>query len=180
MDQDKFKKATFAGGCFWCMQPFFDRLKGVQKTVVGYTGGHVKNPTYQQVCSGQTGHAEAIEITFDPHLVEYEKLLDIFFHNIDPTAVNAQFADQGTQYRTAVFYHGEEQKKKAQDYVAKLAASGKFDKPIATQLVPASEFYPAEDYHQGYYKKNTFQYEMYHQGSGRVQYLDRVWGKDGH
>lgn len=177
-DKKPLQKATFAGGCFWCMQPFFDRTKGVQQTVVGYTGGTTANPTYKQVTSGKTGHAEAIEITYDPKQVSYERLLDIYWRNIDPTAKDQQFYDQGTQYRTAIFVHDDEQKKIAEDSKAKLEASGKFKKPIVTQIVPASEFYPAEEYHQKYYQKNSIQYEGYHQASGRDNFFKKIWGKE--
>lgn len=176
----QYEKATFAGGCFWCMEPFLRKLKGVKSVVVGYTGGKIENPTYEEVSMGTTGHAEAAEVTFDPKEISYEKLVDIFFRNIDPTAVNAQFADHGTQYRTAIFYHSDEQKKIAEEFKNKLAASGKFDKPIVTEIVPAVKFYPAEEYHQEYYKKNPFRYEMYHQGSGRPRYLEKIWGKQDH
>ena len=179
MDDTHLEKATFAGGCFWCMQPFFDRLKGVRETVVGYTGGDSDNPTYEEVSSGTTGHAEAIQITYDPQQTSYEQLLNIFWHNIDPTAVNAQFVDHGTQYRSAIFYHSEEQKRIAEESRKQLAASGRFDKPIATEIVPSSAFYPAEDYHQGYYKKSAFRYKMYHDNSGRDEFRDKFWGKEG-
>jgi len=170
--------ATFAGGCFWCMQPFFDNTKGVIKTTVGYTGGKEANPTYEDVSSGTTGHAEAIEVVFDPTVVSYEKLLNIYWHNIDPTQVNAQFVDEGTQYRTAIFYHSDEQKRIAEESKKALGTSGRFDKPIATQIVKAATFYPAEDYHQKYYLKSTFRYNMYHAASGREEYEEKVWGKD--
>ena len=171
------EKATFAGGCFWCMQPFFDRTKGVKQTLVGYTGGQTLNPTYEQVSSGKTGHAESIEIVYDPTVVSYQQLLNIYWHNIDPTAKDQQFVDHGTQYRSAIFYHSEEQKRIAEDSKQQLAASGKFKKPIATQIVPAAEFYPAEEYHQKYYQKNSVGYEMYHDNSGRNQFFEKFWGK---
>ena len=171
------EKATFAGGCFWCMQPFFDNTKGVKKTTVGYTGGHGANPSYEDVSSGITGHAEAIQIEFDQAQVSYEKLLDIYWHNIDPTRLNGQFADEGTQYRTVIFYHSDEQKRIAKQSKKTLGLSGRFNKPIVTQILPASAFYPAEDYHQKYYLKSTVQYNMYHDNSGRVEYLDKTWGK---
>ncbi|MBI4309733.1 MAG: bifunctional methionine sulfoxide reductase B/A protein [Candidatus Omnitrophica bacterium] len=180
MEGAHLEKATFAGGCFWCMQPFFDRLKGVKRTQVGYTGGHTKNPTYDEVCSGTTGHAEAIEITYDPAQASYEQLLNIYWHNIDPTALNSQFADHGTQYRTAVFYHSEEQKRIAEESKEKLSASGRFDQPVVSEIVPASVFYPAEEHHQQYYKKNAFRYNMYHDNSGRHEFFEKIWGKGGH
>ncbi len=180
MRNTHWETATFAGGCFWCMQPFFDNTKGVKKTTVGYTGGHLANPGYEEVSSGTTGHAEAIQIEFDPKEVSYEKLLNLYWHNIDPTQANGQFADEGTQYRTAIFYHNEEQKRMAEKSKQALAASGRFDKPIVTQILPASAFYPAEDYHQKYYLKKTFQYNMYHDNSGRPQYLEKKWGNESH
>ncbi len=172
------EKATFAGGCFWCMQPFFDNTIGVQKTAVGYIGGQTSNPNYEQVSAGNTGHAEAIQIEYDPKVVSYEKLLDLFWRNIDPTQVEGQFADEGTQYRTVIFYHNDEQKRISEQSKQALAASGRFDKPIATEIVPATTFYPAEDYHQKYYQKNSLRYKMYHHASGRDQYLEKTWGKN--
>jgi len=180
MQGTQLEKATFAGGCFWCMQPFFDNTKGVVKTTVGYTGGHEANPSYEDVSSGQTGHAESIEIIFDPKVVSYEKLLDLFWHNIDPTQVNGQFVDEGTQYRSAIFYHSDEQKRIAEASKKALGLSGRFDKPIVTEIVPASPFYPAEEYHQKYYLKSTFQYNMYHDNSGRHEYEEKVWGNASH
>jgi methionine-S-sulfoxide reductase len=179
MNNTHLEKATFAGGCFWCMQPFFDHTKGVVSTVVGYTGGHTENPTYDEVSTGETGHAESIEITYDPKVVSYGVLLELFWHNIDPTAVNSQFADEGTQYRSAIFYHNEEQKSVAEASKAALAASGRFDKPIATEIVPATVFYPAEEYHQKYYQKSTMNYNMYHDHSGREEFIQEHWGKSG-
>lgn len=169
--------ATFAGGCFWCMQPPYDQQAGVKKVTVGYTGGHVANPTYEDVCTGTTGHAEAVEIQFDPSRVTYSQLLDIFWKNIDPTTLNAQFADHGTQYRTAIFYHSEEQKRLAEASKAALEKSGKFKGRIVTEITPAAAFYPAEDYHQSYYKKCPLRYEAYHYGSGRENFIERLWGK---
>ena len=176
----QWEKATFAGGCFWCMQPFFDNTKGVKKTTVGYTGGHEANPTYEEVSSGATGHIESIQIEFDPKVVSYEKLLDIYWHNIDPTQVNGQFVDEGSQYRTVIFYHNDGQKRSAEKSKQVLAASGRFTKPIVTQIIPASTFYPAEDYHQKYYLKSTFQYNSYHDNSGRPEYLKNTWGQNSH
>ena len=176
MKSAELKKATFAGGCFWCMQPFFDRTKGVKETMVGYIGGKTENPTYEQVSSGKTGHAEAIQVTYDPKEVAYERLVDIFLRNIDPTMKNGQFFDRGTQYRTAIFYHGDEQKKIAQEALKKLGSSGKFDKPIVTEIVQASAFYAAEEYHQKYYLKNKLRYNVYHQGSGRESFFKKLWG----
>ncbi|MEI7999526.1 MAG: peptide-methionine (S)-S-oxide reductase MsrA [Candidatus Omnitrophota bacterium] len=174
------EKATFAGGCFWCMQPFFDRLKGVKQTLVGYTGGQKANPTYEEVSSGDTGHAEAIEITYNPTEATYEQLLNIYWHNIDPTANNHQFVDYGSQYRSAIFYHNDQQKRIAEESKRQLAASGRFDKPIMTQIITATKFYPAEEYHQKYYQKSSMRYQMYHDNSGREEFLDKTWGKEGH
>lgn len=178
MNESNLQKATFAGGCFWCMQPFFDRIKGVKATVVGYTGGRTKNPTYEEVCTGETGHAEAIEITYDPTQVDYERLLTVYWHNIDPTVKDAQFVDHGTQYRSAIFYHNDEQKRLAEKSKQELAASGRFHDPIMTEIVPASEFYPAEDYHQKYYQKSAWRYQMYHDNTGREEFKQEHWGKD--
>lgn len=170
------EKATFGGGCFWCMQYAFDRVNGVVSTTVGYTGGSTKSPTYKKVSSGSTGHAEAIEILFDPAQITYSELLDIFWQNVNPTTLNKQFADQGTQYRTAIFYYNDQQKKEAIDSKEKIAKSGKFDKPIVTEIVPAVEFYKAEEYHQKYYEKNAVRYKLYHSGSGRDEYKKKIWG----
>ncbi len=168
--------ATFAGGCFWCMQPPFDHAPGVLSTRVGYCGGTVEHPTYEQVSSGETGHAEAVEVTYDPSKISYEQLLDIFWRNVDPTTANRQFADAGSQYRTAIFYHNDEQRRQAEASKEALARSHKFKDPIVTEIVPVSTFYPAEDYHQGYYKTCPIQYKLYRAGSGREGYLKRTWG----
>lgn len=169
--------ATFAGGCFWCMEPPFEGHKGVLEVVAGYTGGKVPHPTYEQVCTGETGHAEAIQITFDLSQVTYQELLEIFWRNIDPTTEDAQFADQGTQYRTAIFFHSDEQKKLAQASKEKLAASGKFKSPLVTEIVPATIFYRAEEYHQDYFKKQPFRYKNYSVGSGRAGFLKKTWNE---
>lgn len=178
MKDDGLQKATFAGGCFWCMQPFFDRVKGVKSTLVGYTAGQTKNPTYEQVSSGETGHTEGIEITYDPKEVSYDKLLNIFWRNIDPTAKDAQFVDHGTQYRTGIYYHNEEQKRLAEESKKNLAASGKFNKPIVTEIVAATTFYPAEEYHQKYYQKSAIRYHMYADNTGRHEFTEQHWGKE--
>jgi peptide methionine sulfoxide reductase msrA/msrB len=175
---NKTEKATFAGGCFWCMQPPYKDLKGVQSVTVGYTGGGLANPTYEQVCDGTTGHAEAVEIVFDPAQTSYEDLLDIFWKNINPTTLNSQFADRGTQYRTAIFYHSDEQIKAAEAAKERLRKSGKFDRPIVTEITPASVFYAAEDAHQDYATKCPARYGAYKVGSGRAGYLEKTWGKD--
>ena len=171
------EKATFAGGCFWCMEPPFDGLDGVISIMVGYTGGAQRNPTYEEVSSGKTGHAEAIKIVYDSSRITYAELLDVFWSNIDPTQVNGQFVDIGNQYRTAIFYHSEKQKRLALASKDKLEASGRYDKQIVTEIVPASEFYRAEEYHQSYYKKNPLRYKFYRYRSGRDQFLERVWHK---
>ncbi len=170
--------ATFAGGCFWCMEPPFEGLEGVESAISGYIGGHQDNPTYEEVCAGTTGHAEAVQVRFDPRKVSYGKLLEAFWRNIDPTTHNGQFADMGTQYRTGIFYYSEEQKKQAEESRKKLAESGKFSDPIVTEITPASKFYPAEAYHQDYYKKNPLRYKLYRQGSGREGFLKKTWGKE--
>lgn len=168
-------RATFAGGCFWCMEPPFDKLEGVVSTTVGYTGGHKDNPTYEEVSSGSTGHAEAVEILFDPQKVSYEQLLEVFWQNIDPTVKDRQFCDVGSQYRTAIFYHDQEQKRLAEMSLEKLRQSGRFAE-IHTQILPASTFWPAEDYHQDYYRKNPLRYKFYRMGCGRDQRLQDLWG----
>lgn len=169
--------ATFAGGCFWCMEPPFDKLDGVISTTSGYTGGHQKNPTYQEVSAGGTGHAESVQVVYDPTKVSYDKLLDVFWHNVDPFTPNAQFCDHGTQYRTAIFYHNEEQKRLAEASKQALEKSGHFSKPIVTEIVAAGEFYPAEDYHQDYYQKNPIRYKFYRYNCGRDAVLAQIWGK---
>lgn len=171
------QKATFAGGCFWCMQPPYEEEQGVKRITVGYTGGHVEHPTYEQVCSGRTGHTEAVEIEFDPASTSYERLLEIFWRNIDPTLADGQFADRGTQYRTGIFFHSPEQERAARESRARMEASGKFEGPIVTEITPASVFYAAEDYHQGYARRNPGHYSRYKEGSGRGPYLRRMWGK---
>lgn len=170
--------ATFAGGCFWCMEPPFDKLDGVIETIVGYTGGHTENPTYEEVSSGTTGHAESIEVIYDPSKVTYEKLLEVFWRNIDPTDPGGQFVDRGSSYRSAIFYHNEEQKRLAEASKQRLQESGRFNKPIVTEIVPAGPFYRAEEYHQDYYKKNPIRYKFYRLGSGRDRFLRKAWGSD--
>ncbi len=172
-----FMTATFAGGCFWCMQPPFEQLQGVVSVKVGYTGGLRDNPTYEEVSSGATGHTEAVQVVYDPAKIAYEKMLDVFWRNIDPTTEDAQFSDQGTQYRTAIFYHTQEQKRLAEASKEKLARSGKFRDPLVTRIEPASKFYAAEDYHQDYYKKNPLRYNAYKAGSGRQTFIEKNWEK---
>jgi peptide methionine sulfoxide reductase msrA/msrB len=169
--------ATFAGGCFWCMETPFVNLHGVTGVSSGYTGGTIKNPRYEEVCSGTTGHYEAVQITFDSTKIDYEELLNVFWRNIDPTDANGQFADQGSQYKTAIFYHSPEQHMVAQRSRERLEKSGVFTEPIVTELLPAKEFYPAESYYQEYYKKNAVRYKRYREGSGRGAFLRRVWQK---
>jgi peptide-methionine (S)-S-oxide reductase len=168
--------ATFAGGCFWCMEPPYDALDGVISTISGYTGGRLENPTYEQVSSGGTGHYEAIQIQYDPEKVTYEKLLEVFWVNVDPTDGAGQFCDRGSQYRTAIFYHSEEQREAAQASKMKLEESGRLSKPVVTPIVAASTFYAAEDYHQDYYKRNPIRYKFYRAGCGRDRVLKKLWG----
>ncbi|HUL01019.1 MAG TPA: peptide-methionine (S)-S-oxide reductase MsrA [Nitrospirota bacterium] len=172
------EKATFAGGCFWCMTPPFEKLDGVKKVICGYTGGHTVNPTYEDVMSETTGHLESVEVIYDPSKITYEKLLDVFWRQINPTDAGGQFVDRGPSYTTAIFYHSEEQRKLAEASKLKLEQSGRFDKPIVTAIRPAVPFYPAEEYHQDYWKKNPVRYEFYRYNSGRDQYLAKRWGKD--
>ena len=172
----KTEKAIFAAGCFWCTEEAFEKVPGVISAVSGYTGGNVKNPSYEQVSSGRTGHAEAVEVTFDPAKVSYEQLLDVFWLNHDPTVTNRQFCDSGTQYRPEIFYRSEEQKRLAEASKAKWEKQKPFRQPLLTQITKASEFYPAEEYHQDYYKKNAFQYSFYVSGCGRYSRLDSLWG----
>ncbi len=171
------EKATLAGGCFWCMEPPYDNLDGVVSTTAGYTGGHVPNPSYQQVTTGTTGHVEAVEVLFDPSKTSYDEVLDAFWRNIDPTQATGQFADLGPQYKTAIFYHSEEQKHIATESKTTLNASGVFDQPVVTDIKPASEFYVAEENHQNYYLKQPAHYKRYKEGSGRAGFLRRMWGK---
>ena len=172
--------AVFAGGCFWCMQPPYDKLPGVISTEAGYTGGAKPNPTYEEVSAGGTGHAEAVQVTFDPSKVSYEKLLDVFWHNIDPVAVNRQFCDSGNQYRSAIFPIGDQQRREAEASKKAIEADPRFKQPIATKIEPASTFYPAETYHQEYYKKNPIRYKYYRYGCGRDQRLNEIWGTHDH
>ena len=171
--------ATFAGGCFWCVETAFEDLDGVKKVVSGYSGGHVKNPTYEEVCSGTTGHLESVQIVFDPQLISYSELVDIFWRQIDPTDAGGSFVDRGSQYLSAVFYHSETQKKIAESSKVELEKSGIFDKPIATKIIAFASFYKAEDYHQQYCKKNPVRYYSYRSASGRDQYIKAVWGDVG-
>jgi peptide-methionine (S)-S-oxide reductase len=171
--------ATFAGGCFWCVEADFDKVKGVISTTSGYIGGSVANPTYKQVSAGGTGHAEAVEIVYDPMQVTYEKLLYVFWRNVDPLAKDRQFCDSGDQYRSAIFFHGDEQKRLAETSKKELEQSGRFKAPIQTQIVAAGAFYKAEDYHQDYYLKNASKYKFYRWNCGRDQRLKELWGAEG-
>jgi peptide-methionine (S)-S-oxide reductase len=170
-------KADFAGGCFWCMEHPFDSLPGVVSVTSGYTGGQKKNPTYEEVSAGGTGHAESVQVVYDPAKITYEKLLDVFWVNIDPTTKDRQFCDRGNQYRSAIFYRTEEQHRAALRSKAALEKSKPFKDPVVTEIVAAGEFYPAEEYHQHYYKKNPIRYWYYRNGCGRDQRLKELWGK---
>lgn len=170
-------EATFAGGCFWCMEPPFDRLPGVLETLPGYTGGTVKNPSYEQVSSGQTGHYEAIQILYDPNKIGYRQLLQVFWKNIDPSDDKGQFCDKGPQYRSAIFYHDDKQKRLALESKRKLEESKPFSEPIQTDIIAAGIFYPAENYHQNYYRKNPLSYRFYRYTCGRDRRLRELWGR---
>ncbi len=167
--------ATFAGGCFWCMEPPFERLEGVLAVESGYSGGRVENPSYDEVCAGGTGHLEVVQVRFDSSKVSYGQLLEVFWQNIDPTDAWGQFADQGSQYRTAIFCHTPEQRLEAQASKEALAAAGTFERPIVTEIRDAALFYPAEDHHQDYYRKEPERYQGYKEGSGRAGFLRRIW-----
>lgn len=169
------EKAIFAGGCFWCMVKPFDELPGIIKVVSGYTGGHTVNPTYEEVCSGTTGHTEAVEITFDPSIITYKQLVEIYWHQTDPTDAMGQFVDRGDSYRPVIFYNSEEQYNVATQSKKELEESGKFDQPIVTQIEEAQVFYPAEEYHQDFYKKNRTHYQNYRQASGRDKFIESKW-----
>ncbi|AUW94637.1 MAG: peptide-methionine (S)-S-oxide reductase MsrA [Sulfobacillus thermotolerans] len=170
------EQATFAGGCFWCMVHPFDQWPGVLQVVSGYTGGHSVNPTYEDVCAGHTGHYEAVNITFDPAQITYEQLLDIYWQQIDPTDSGGQFYDRGPSYKPAIFYHSPEQKRLAEQSRDALDASGRFNRPVAVEILPAGPFYPAEDYHQNFYRTHEAHYQQYRRGSGRDIFLAKHWG----
>ena len=172
--------AIFAGGCFWCMEPAFADLDGVKSVKPGYTDGNTLNPSYDEVCSGTTGHTEAIQIEFDPNKISYKELVEIFWRNIDPTDVGGQFADRGSQYRTGIYYFDDSQKQIAEASKSALEQSKKFSKPIAVQIKPATKFYPAEAYHHAYYKKNKFHYDAYKVGSGRAKFIELNWKNENH
>jgi peptide-methionine (S)-S-oxide reductase len=174
---DPLAKATFAGGCFWCMEEVFEAVDGVVSVTSGYTGGQQAYPSYEDVSAGGTGHAEAVEIAYDPSRVSYEKLLQVFWRNIDPTTPDRQFCDKGHQYRSAIFYHDETQHRLAEESKLAVEKTKTFKEPIVTEIVQASEFYPAEDYHQDFYRKNPIRYKFYKFNCGRAQRLGQLWGK---
>lgn len=175
MSEQNLQKATFAGGCFWCMVKPFDTQPGIESVISGYTGGHTVNPTYQEVCSDTTGHTEAVQITFDPEIMSYEDLVEIYWRQTDPTDASGQFADKGSSYRPVIFYHNEEQRQIAESSKLALQNSGRFKKTIVTNIEPAEPFYPAEAYHQDFYKKNPAHYSGYSKGSGRVGFIEKKW-----
>ena len=174
-DRDNLETATFAGGCFWCLESDLEHHDAVKEVISGYTGGHKNNPTYEDVASGMSGHVEAVQVRFDPDALSYEALLDIFWRHVDPTDPGGQFVDRGSQYRTAIFFHSQEQKKLAENSRLALTRSKRFSKPIATEILPAGKFYRAEAYHQGYHKRNPIRYKFYRHNSGRDQFLKKVW-----
>ncbi len=175
--QGGLETATFAGGCFWCMESDFEKVKGVKDVVSGYTGGHEDSPSYEEVCSGRTGHVEAVQVHYDPQQVTYEAILDVFWRHVDPTDDGGQFVDRGSQYRTAIFYHNAQQKAMAEAGRDALNRSGIFDRPVVTEIRPLDTFYPAEDYHQNYHTKDAMRYRQYRLGSGRDRFLQNVWGR---
>lgn len=175
MTDNKLKKATFAGGCFWCMEAVFDEMEGVESVTSGYTGGDVENPSYEEVKKGDTGHYEAVHIKYDPSVISYGELLDIYWHNIDPTDPEGQFVDKGPQYRTAIFYHNLKQKEIAEKSKRELEESGVFDKPVVTEIKEFDKFYEAEDYHQDYYKKCPLRFERFESASGRRKFKAKIW-----
>ena len=169
-------KAYFAGGCFWCMEEVFEKVPGVISATSGYMGGRVENPTYEQVSGGGTGHAESVEVVYDPAKVTYQALLEAFWHNVDPVTANAQFCDHGSQYRAVIFYQGEEQQRAAEESKRAIAQSPRLSQPVVTELTPASQFYPAEEYHQDFYKKNPVRYNYYRTSCGRDARVNQLWG----
>jgi len=175
---DNLAKATFAGGCFWCVESDFEKVEGVVEVISGYTGGHKENPTYEEVSSGGTGHVEAVQVLYDPKKVSYKELLDVFWRHVDPTDAGGQFVDRGSQYRTAIFYHNDEEKRLAEESKKNLENSGRFKKPIETDILKAGPFYRAEDYHQDYYKNHSVRYKYYRFASGRDQFINKAWGEE--
>lgn len=178
VNTDNLKTATFAGGCFWCVEADFEKVDGVSEAISGYTGGQRANPTYQEVSAGGTGHTEAVQVIYDPRKVSYSQLLDVFWRHVDPTDPDGQFVDRGSQYRPGIFYHDEEQKRLAQESMTAMDKSGRFTRPITTEITMLTTFYRAEEYHQDYYKKNGIRYKFYRSGSGRDSYLKKTWGDD--
>ena len=176
MASEETRTAVFAGGCFWCTESDFEKVPGVIEAISGYTGGHVPNPSYEEVSSGGTGHVESVKVIYDPHKVTYKQLLDVFWHHVDPTDGGGQFVDRGSQYRSVIFYANEQERKAAEASKHALAASGKFHSEIKTEILPLGKFYKAEEYHQDYYKKNPLRYRWYRSGSGRDQFLEKTWG----
>jgi peptide methionine sulfoxide reductase msrA/msrB len=176
--EEKWETATFAGGCFWCMESPFEKVNGVKEVISGYTGGTKENPTYEEVSSGTTGHLESIQVIYDPKKISYSQLLSIFWKQIDPTDPDGQFVDRGKQYRSAIFYKSKEEKALAEKSKQELEKTKRFSAPIVTEIMEATKFYPAEEYHQDYYKKNPVRYNYYRYGSGRDQFLKKVWGKE--
>lgn len=172
---EKTASAVFAGGCFWCTESDFEKVDGVIEAVSGYTGGQEKNPNYKQVSAGRTGHIEAVKVIYDPDKITYEELLEVFWQHVDPTDPGGQFVDRGSQYLSAVFYANETERRQAEESKKRLAASGRFSKPVVTGILPLGEFYPAEDYHQDYYHKNPIRYNWYRSGSGRDEFLKQAW-----
>ena len=179
-EQEQLAKATFAGGCFWCMEPPFDVIDGVVSTTSGYSGGPEKDPTYKQVSSGRTGHAEVVQVLYDPAKVSFAQLLEVFWRNIDPTTEDRQFCDWGAQYRTAIYFHDEEQARLARESKRKIEESGRLGAPIVTEITAFDAFYPAEEYHQDFYKKDPVHYKRYRTGCGRDDALRRIWGEVPH
>jgi peptide-methionine (S)-S-oxide reductase len=175
-DPPSLAKAAFAGGCFWCMEEAFEKIPGVTSVTSGYMGGRVENPSYEQVSAGGTGHAEAVEVLYDPQKVGYDKLLDAFWRNVDPVTANAQFCDHGSQYRAVIFYETEAEKRLAEESKRTLEQSKRFAQPIVTEVVKASRFFPAEEYHQDFYKKNPIRYKFYKYSCGRAKRLEELWG----
>jgi peptide methionine sulfoxide reductase msrA/msrB len=174
-DRKELKTATFAGGCFWCVEADFEKVDGVVEVISGYTGGSKENPTYEEVSAGGTGHVEAVQVLYDPKKITYQEILDVFWRHVDPTDPGGQFVDRGSQYRTAIFYHDEEQKTLAEESKKELEKAGPFKKPIVTEILKFTRFYPAEDYHQDYYKNHSLRYKYYRYNSGRDQFLKEVW-----
>lgn len=178
IDQSGLSIATFAGGCFWCSESDLEKIPGVKEVISGYSGGHVDNPTYKQVSNGTTGHIESVQVYFNPKIVSYKQLLQAYWRHVDPTDADGQFVDRGKHYRPVIFYHDDKQQQEAETSKQHLQASGRYAKEIVTEIIPLKNFYPAEDYHQDYYKNNPIRYKYYRYRSGRDQYLAKIWGED--